>query len=211
MNKQKQLWDKLAEENSRYYINSDYGHGITEDKFRESGESDYKKYILEDTLITKRFNLKECTLLEIGCGTGRMTEFMANDFMLVVGTDVSGKMITEAAGRLEGLFNVELMETDGQSIPLPDDFVDIVFSYLVFQHIKDRDVVEDNFKEIYRVLRKGGVFKVLIRSDKVDLNKWWGGVEYTEQSIGFLIKKIGFDLLKTEPRDEFGFWLWLKK
>ena len=113
--------------------------------------------------------------------------------------------------RLEGLVNVELLETDGDSLPLPDDFVDIAFSYLVFQHMKDREMVENNFKEIYRVLRPKGVFKVLIRSDKVDVNKWWGGVDYTEQTIGKLIKEIGFDLLKIEKRDEFGFWLWLQK
>ncbi len=207
----KQLWNELAKENSRYYINSDYGRSIDEDKFRESGKEDYLKYIISDSLIVGRFTLKESTLLEIGCGTGRMTEFMSKDFSLVVGTDISGEMISLAEDRLGGLNNVELLETDGESIPIPDNFIDIAFSYLVFQHIKNREMVEKNFKEVYRVLRPKGLFKVLIRSDKVDVSKWWGGVEYTEQSIGELIKKIGFKLLKTEPRDEFGFWLWLEK
>ena len=208
---QKQLWDKLAKENSRYYINSDYGRSIDEEKFRESGERDYMTYMVGDGLLMSKFDLKECTLLEIGCGTGRMTEFMAQDFSLVIGTDISGRMIREAMERLEGLVNVELLETDGDSLPLPDDFVDIAFSYLVFQHMKDREMVENNFKEVYRVLRKKGVFKVLIRSDKVDVNKWWGGVDYTEQTMGKLIREIGFDLSKIEKRDEFGFWLWLEK
>jgi len=211
MNKQKALWEKLARENSRYYINSDYGHGITEEEFKKSGARDYAKYILADDLIVDNFKLKECTLLEIGCGTGRMTEFMADDFCLVIGTDISGEMIAQAQERLEGLVNVELLETRGDSLSLPDDFVDLAFSYLVFQHMKDRATVEKNFREIYRVLRPEGMFKVLIRSDKVDVNKWWGGVEYTEQTMGKLIKEVGFKLLKTEPRDEFGFWLWLKK
>ena len=72
-------------------------------------------------------------------------------------------------------------------------------------------MVEANFKEVYRILKPYGLFKVRIRSDKVDLDRWWGGVEYTEQSIGKLIKKVGFELLKTEAVGDYGFWLWLEK
>ncbi len=208
---QKQLWNELAKENSMYYINSDYGRGITEEEFRKSGERDYLKYVVEDCFIVGKFVFSESVLLEIGCGTGRMTEFMADDFQLVIGTDISGEMIIKAQQRLDDLSNVELLETDGESFPIPGNFVDIAFSYLVFQHIKDRTMVENNFKEVYRVLRPGGLFKVRIRSDKVDVNKWWGGVEYTEQSMGILIKKVGFKLLKTEPYETYGFWLWLEK
>jgi len=72
-------------------------------------------------------------------------------------------------------------------------------------------MVESNFKEVYRVLKNGGLFKVRIRSDKVDKSRWWGGVEYTEQSIGKLIKEVGFKLLKTETVGSYGYWLWLEK
>ena len=223
MNKLKALWDKLAKENSMYYINTDKGKRITEEQFRESGRKDYLKYIIEDRFIVGRFTLSEVTILEIGVGTGRIAEFMAEDFHHVIGIDISGEMIKQGKKRLglkdttgeinEGGFveGIELIETDGRTIPLPANCIDIAFSYLVFQHIKDRKMVEKNFEEVYRVLKPKGMFKVRIRSDKVNLNKWWGGVEYTEQSIGKLIKRIGFELLKTEPVGNYGFWLWLEK
>jgi len=203
---QKQLWDDLAKKNSKYYINSDYGKGITEGEFRESGRQDYIKYILKDDLVS--FN---GTFLEIGCGTGRMTEFISGIYRKVIGIDISGEMIKQAKERINPLINIEFKETDGSTIPLKDNTVDIAFSYLVFQHFKERSMVEKNFEEVYRVLKPGGIFKVRIRSDKVDLDRWWGGVEYTEQSIGQLIKKIGYKLLKTEPVGDYGFWIWLKK
>lgn len=203
---QKQLWNNLAKKNAKYYINSDYGKGITEGEFRESGRQDYIKYILKDDLVS--FN---GTFLEIGCGTGRMTEFISGIYRKVIGIDISGEMIRIAKGRLNHLSNIEWRETSGETIPLKDNTVDIAFSYLVFQHFKERSMVEKNFEEVYRVLKPGGIFKVRIRSDKVDLDRWWGGVEYTEQSIGQLIKKIGFELLKTEPVGDYGFWIWLKK
>ena len=207
MNKQKDLWEKLAQKNPRYYINSDKGRGITEEQFRESGEGAYLKLVARDELLKDRQSI-----LDFGCGTGRLTEFMAKDFKKVVGVDISGTMIHQGRQRLKYLKNVDLLEIDGQYIPLPDDSIDIVFSYLVFQHIKTREMVEAAFKDIYRVLTPGGVFKVLMRSDKQkDMNRWWSGVEYDEKSIGELYEKTGFKPLKIKHEDKHAFWLWLQK
>lgn len=207
MQDQKQLWEKLATENSKYYINSDNGRGITEEQFRESGKNAYKKYITEDELINNKK-----TIVDFGCGTGRLTEFMAKDFETVTGLDISRTMIAQGENRLRELKNVKLLETNGKTIPLPDNFIDLVFSYLVFQHIKTRSMVKNTFKEIYRILKPQGVFKVLLRSDKQkDMNRWWSGVEFNEKSIKTLYEKIGFKLIKIEYQDKYAFWLWLEK
>ena len=202
----KRLWEGLAKINSKYYINSDFGKKITKEQFEVSGYKDFKRLILDDSLLENRN-----TILDLGCGTGRITEYMADHFKAVFGTDISREMIKQGIERLENIKNIDLIETDGSTLPLPDSSIDIVFSYLVFQHMKNRDMVEKNFKEVYRVLMHNGIFKVRIRTDKVDVNKWWGGVEYTEQSIGKLIKEIGFDILRTEPVKDYGLWIWLKK
>ena len=202
----KRLWEGLAKINSKYYINSDFGKKITKEQFEVSGYKDFKRLILDDSLLENRN-----TILDLGCGTGRITEYMADHFKAVFGTDISREMIKQGIERLENIKNIDLIETDGSTLPLPDSSIDIVFSYLVFQHMKNRDMVEKNFKEVYRVLMHNGIFKVRIRTDKVDVNKWWGGVEYTEQSIGKLIKEIGLDILKTEPVKDYGLWIWLKK
>lgn len=207
MNNQKQLWEGLATKNSRYYINSDNGKNITEEQFRESGKQAYKLFISDDKLIRSKENI-----LDFGCGTGRLTEFMAGDFKKVYGVDISPTMIAQGRNRLKNLKNVEFLETDGNSILLPDRSVNFVFSYLVFQHIKSRKMVENTFKEIFRVLNKKGVFKVLLRSDKQsDMNCWWSGVEYNEESIKKLYEKTGFKLIKIEYNAKHAFWLWLEK
>jgi len=202
----KDLWEKLAKDNSRYYINSDKGKGITESEFTESGRKDYNRLIKEDNHIPLGG-----VILEIGCGTGRMTEFMVDDFEVVIGVDISKEMVKQGRKRLKEKLNIIFLENDGYTFPIEDNEIDVVFSYIVFQHMKNRKMVESNFKETYRVLKHKGIFKVRIRTDKVDLNRWWGGVEYTEQSIGKIIKKIGFDIIKTEPVKDYGLWLWLQK
>ncbi len=187
---QKTLWEKLAKENPRYYINSDKGRGITEQEFRESSESTYKRHIANDKLIWGKQ-----TILDYGCGIGRLTEFMARDFKKVIGVDISAAMIAAGRQRLKELENVEFLETDGKRVQLLDASVDLVFSY----------------KEICRVLKQKGIFKVLLRSDKQkDMNRWWSGVEYSQEAIGMVYKKIGFRLLKIEPIDKYTFWLWIQ-
>src|SRR3990170_1237292 len=110
---QKQLWEKLAKENSKYYINSDKGRGITDEDFRESGKTAYGRLIAGDELLKNRG-----AILDYGCGTGRLMEFMAKDFVKVIGADISGTMIAQGKARLKELKNVEFLETDGESIPL---------------------------------------------------------------------------------------------
>jgi len=169
---QKAHWEALAKKNARYYVNSDKGRKITEEQFRQSGQETYQRFITNDQLITSRQSI-----LDFGCGTGRLTEFMAKDFKKVIGVDISGTMIAQGKIRLGSLKNVELIEIDGSSLPLPDKSIDLVFSYLVFQHIKTREMVERAFADIYRVLAPGGIFKVLLRSDKQKDMRTAGGAE----------------------------------
>lgn len=207
MNRQKRLWEELAQKNSKYHINSDFGRDITDDQFKRSGKEAYEKLIVNDGLIWTRDSI-----LDFGCGIGRITEFMAKDFKSVIGVDISPTMLAEGRKRLGTYKNVKLLETDGVNIPLSENSTDFVFAYLVFQHIKDRNIVEGAFREILRVLKPGGVFKVLLRSDKQpDMAKWWSGVEYSQDAIKELYEKVGFKLIKTKNTDEYAYWLWLQK
>jgi len=209
MNDQKKLWDKLAKRNSKYYINSDHGKGISEEEFRESGKNDYFKFILEDDYLDD-FDSTKKVILDLGCGTGRFTELMSYDFRGVVGVDISGEMIEQGWKRLrlKGIENVDLIETDGYTLPLADDYFDYAFSYLVFQHFKTQEMVESNFREVYRVLKPGGIFKVRVRTDKIDsMDPWWAGVACDETYS----LSIGFKLLKEKKVEHYGKWLWLQK
>ncbi len=207
MNSQKILWEKLAKENPKYYNDTDYGRKITDEQFRENGKMAYKKYVAEDKILQGKESI-----LDYGCGLGRLTEFMANDYKKVYGVDISGTMLGIAHIRLKGLTNIELLETDGESIPLTNNITELVFSSFVFQHIKKRKMVKNTFREIYRVLKPEGIFKVLLRSDKNDnLTQWWSGVDFDEQSIRKVYEKIGFKKLKIEYESKYAYWLWVQK
>lgn len=210
MNSQKDLWEKLAKKNSRYYVFTDKGKGVSEDEFKASGKTDYDKYILQDDLITKDSINQD--ILEIGCGTGRVLEFMAYDFNQVVGVDISGEMIRQASVRLEKYKNISLFETDGYKLPFTDETFGVVFSYLVFQHFKDVFMLQRNFEEAYRVLKPGGIFKVRVRTDvQESLDPWWSGVAMDLKAAEVLSGRLGFKIVKSESVADYGLWLWLQK
>jgi SAM-dependent methyltransferase len=98
-------------------------------------------------------------VLDAGCGPGVYAEWLVERGALVVGLDVSPRMIELARGRLQGC--VQLRQAD---LGLPLDFLDaasfdVVLSALVLDYVEDWAAV---FREFFRVLREPGclVFSV---------------------------------------------------
>jgi SAM-dependent methyltransferase len=78
--------------------------------------------------------------------------------------DVSGEMIAHARAALAGVPNVFLYRNNGMDLSVvPDLPFDFAFSVIVFQHIPSRSVIENYFREIARLLRPGGLFKVQVQ------------------------------------------------
>lgn len=98
----------------------------------------------------------EKEVLEIGCGNGRVTQYLADVFKHIVGIDCSESMVEKAAERVNKT-NVSFMNNDGSSIPLPASSIDIVYTFIVFQHC-NAETIHSYFNEVHRVLRDGGYF-----------------------------------------------------
>jgi ubiquinone/menaquinone biosynthesis C-methylase UbiE len=96
--------------------------------------------------------------VEIGCGAGRITRALAEDFADVVAIDVSADMLALAGQVVPN--NVRLVQVGGAEIPLEDDSVDGVFTCHVLQHLEGIDVVASYLAEARRVLKPGGTLMV---------------------------------------------------
>jgi (2Fe-2S) ferredoxin len=144
-------WNRRAADNAEYFIATaapDQG-----DAFRASGERDVKAFFdgIEHLLHGAQ------SVVDIGCGIGRMDEFVAPQVANLVGVDVSGEMVQKAAARLHHLGNVRFVEGDGYTLPLPERAVGLVFSHIVLQHTP-RHVTRGYVAEAFRVLQPGGHF-----------------------------------------------------
>lgn len=90
--------------------------------------------------------------LDIGCSTGFISDTLAKSGAQVTGIDIDEPGLARARERF-GL-DVEFIAASGESIPLPDESVDIVVFNHIYEHVPDPDAI---MREIRRVLRSTGV------------------------------------------------------
>jgi SAM-dependent methyltransferase len=122
------------------------------------GYWDFAVHILTPSVVRRIADPGSLTALEIGYGGGRLLNAAAAFFGRVVGVDVHEETDAVAALlRACGHENVELLRTDGRSIPLSDASVDVVYSFIVLQHVPSLGVFRRYVDEAHRVLRPGGV------------------------------------------------------
>ncbi len=117
--------------------------------------------------------------LDLGCGTGRFTETLAQAFACpVVGVEPSAAML--AVARAEDLPGVEWKEGSAEDIPLEDGAVGLVFMSQVFHHLSDP---QKALQEIHRVLAPGGC--LVIRNGTAENNEETEWLQCFPEALAF--------------------------
>lgn len=112
-------------------------------------------------LPTQYARIKEGDIvLDLGSGAGNdcfIAHAEVGETGKVIGIDFSPQMIEKARKNAEkrGYTNIEFIEGDIEDMPLPDNSVDVVVSNCVLNLLPEKNKI---FKEIHRVLKKGGHF-----------------------------------------------------
>lgn len=197
----KRDWDERARENARWYINT-LSVGQSEEEFDLSGRRDFDGLVGADlSLLTDGRDPGELRLLEIGCGIGRMSRYLAETFGEVEALDVSGEMVSRARERLAGMQNLRFHESNGIDLALFDDeSFDVVFCAYVFQHVPSDQVIDSYIREAFRVLRPRGIFKFVTNAvadaEYLAIEKnTWSGVTFPESRVRALAHELGAQLL----------------
>ena len=145
----------------------------TETVRRFYSEAPFPSYGAHDTLATLRLRAERSPLarlldeaipddarvLDLGCGTGQMTIFLANGKRLVVGADLTRASLALAADAARR-FSVEralFVETDLRRPGLAEGRFDVVLSLGVLHHTPDPRAA---FASLARLARPGGVIVV---------------------------------------------------
>jgi len=109
----------------------------------------------------------DASVLEVGCGIGRIMYHVAPHCREMHGVDISAEMLKLAAKNLAHVPNVKLHLGSGYDLPLPADEFDFVYSCRVFQHVP-KNVVLNYLKEVHRVLKPGKKFALQIPNILLD-------------------------------------------
>ena len=124
------------------------------------------------------------------------------------GLDMTDEMLVLAREnqRKAGVENVEFLKGEIESIPLPDNSVDVVISNCVINLSDDKDKV---LREAFRVLKPGGRFAVsdvVVRGEVPDqvrrsMEMWVGCIAGALQEYEYVSKlaRAGFEDIDIEP------------
>lgn len=99
-------------------------------------EKNYQEEAEYTHRLINRFHKKASSLLELGCGTGKLALYLGDTGYSVVGVDISQEMLALANSRLmdSGFYNVEFLHGDLRTLKLPRKFDVIISLFHVFSY-----------------------------------------------------------------------------
>lgn len=189
--------------------------------YTEKGDlyKDIGPEIKEYTKILEKKKYK--LVLDLGCGTGRNTIYLAQKGFLVYAFDISktGVAITKKKAESLGLKNIKFDVGDMKKTPYPNNYFDAVLCMLTLSHglLKDN---EDAINEIYRILKPKGMLITELMSvedntcgkgKEIEKNTYLGSMEddkhmmhhyFTEKEINKLLSR--FSEFKILPKEYWG-------
>ena len=98
---------------------------------------------------------KPLTILELGCGTGRISIPLAVCGFSVTGVDADKNMLKLAEQKAHGL-DIEFIEANFIDLDLSKKFDVVLMPYNAFQHIHSDEDVSKFFDNLKNAVRPGG-------------------------------------------------------
>lgn len=118
--------------------------------------------------LIKKYSCGKKTL-DYGCGSGSSTIFLKEIGLDVEGVDISDEMLSEA-NQLDN--NIKYTLIKSAEILNEDNEFDVVFSSFVLFEISSKNELKNVINEIYRVLKKGGIFIGVTGSTELYNHQW---------------------------------------
>ena len=129
-------------------------------------DSNYRRRIQPPTQIIERSGIKKGDrVLEIGCGSGAYTTFVAREVGkegIVEALDIQPAMLAQLKKKLakpenSDIQNIRLHESSAYQLPFEEGSIDLVYMITVLPEIPDQAKV---LAEVWRVLKVNGILAV---------------------------------------------------
>src|SRR3954468_7984575 len=146
------FWDARAREDAFFFVDDRLEYGSPDEEGFWAGGAEALDAMLRG--VGPPAIEPTDTVLDLGCGLGRLTRVLAARAEHVVALDVSAEMLARARELNAGLDNVEWVHGDGRT--LPDVRIDVAVSFVVLQHVPDPSISLGYVRELGRVLSPRG-------------------------------------------------------
>lgn len=131
---------------------------------------------------------KHSSVLDIGCGTGLLFDHVANKARMVIGLDVSKKILHEARKRAEKFGSVHLIWADADYLPFKDGIFSHIFAITLLQNMPFPE------KTLNEALRTAGEDAVIVATG---LKK-----KFSMESFKKLLLKLNLNITDIMDNDE---------
>lgn len=158
---QKEIWDSLSDQSGEHPLRA----VISKNDLNNYYVDKTQKRLFNEIVKIKR-NFK---VLDVGCGVGRWSLWLAPQGERVVGVDVSPKMIEIAKKRAfsSNIKNIEFFGIENSLIRFKDNEFDLVVGVWILKYIMDIDELKQMIEEMCRVTKAGGCVAII---EQVDYN-----------------------------------------
>ena len=155
-----------------------------------SAANDYDRMLIDFILSKSEINIKDKSILELGCGNCKLFPIFESLGARVYGFDAELQDLN-----LPNVFKVDL---NNDRFPLGDQSIDVIFSKSVVEHISD---IGHLFKESKRVLKDKGVIITLCPDWKTDFLNFYDDPThirpFTIRGLAVAHVLAGFELKKS--------------
>lgn len=150
------------------------------------------------------------SVLDFGCGMGRLSYFLAPRVRHITGTDLSGEMIRHALQHQGKQKKIRFVTLNPPEWPFPAASFDRIFSVWVLQHISNKDVQHLGFS-FSESLKDGGQLVILEQIAPAERVFDQIHIQRTVKAYQSLLEPAGFALQKAKPvfrMPSYAMWLW---
>lgn len=158
-------------------------------------DSGYRRRIQPPSQLIERGGIKKgMQVLDLGCGSGAFTPFIARtvgERGKVYALDIQADMLKQLARKLskpenKDIKNIKLIEGNAYELPFDNNSLDLVNMVTVLPEIPDRNRA---LQEVKRVLKPGGLFAVTELFPDPDY-PWKSTTIKLGEVAGFVVDKV---------------------
>ncbi len=155
--------------------------------------------LMLDTALATRPEVAGVVAVDLGCGPGSVTAYLAANDARPIGLDLSAGMLKEARARAPG---VALVRADMRHLPLPSGRIGLAVAFFSIQHLP-RAELPVALGEVRRILVPGGVFLLATHLGAGDVYHdvflghhvaTVGGALYSREELLLHLKSAGLDV-----------------
>jgi SAM-dependent methyltransferase len=156
-------------------------------KFKDYSDEEIRLFaimyfdILNDQIINKN-----TYALDIGCGTGRWTKYLANRIGFVEAIDPSNAVFA-ADHLLKGVENVRITKASIETIPFKDETFDFAMSVGVLHHIPN---TQNAMIDCVKKVKKGGYFYCYLYYDLDNKNPFFKTMFWLSNLIRIAVSRM---------------------